>query len=322
MRPLSRSCATKSTVYWPGDQRERPLEDQVAAFQARQLVERPFKRVVVAEALDDAAVLVADEPEEREPQAIRLLPAILLERHALERHLEDHHVVAAGGVRAELQRRRLVVEGMRRRVDGERGQQRHLERQQRRALARRQREVSRAALDRHTRARDSHLDLPELAVELLHDRRVCRLVIAADVGGHARHRRLEVVGVGDEEPAGALGQLVQRFLHVRAQALLGVLRDHHLIDADSAGPALGHLLLAGAGCLQQLVAAEVRVARGAQSASIDRVHGDVCPVRLADRRLEDLFEVLGNDQPLGEIQQGLAPARPPLCLHHAEQRIE
>ena len=53
VRPLSRSCATLSSVYSPGCQREGPPEDQVAALDLIELVERALERVVIAEPLDD-----------------------------------------------------------------------------------------------------------------------------------------------------------------------------------------------------------------------------------------------------------------------------
>ena len=239
-----------------------------------------------------------------------------------DRHLHHDLVVEAGRRSSEVERRAAQLEIARGFGYGKRAEQRDLVGKDRLGLARRQREVAAARLDHDILAAHVHLDAPEASVERRGRRDVAELVVAGDVGGDLLRARLEVVGVGDHEAAGAFGEVAQHALDARAQGRLGGLAELDLVLADRTGPPARHRLLAHALRFLERVAGAGHLLLGREPAGVDRVDAHVGAVGLRDHRAEDRVEVRGHVEPLGEIQQRLAAGEGLLALDERDQGIQ
>ncbi len=240
-----------------------------------------------------------------------------LEHHACRRHGdEDRHEARPIGVRkAQRQRPHRKVVGQLRPI--EHGEGRGLEAEDRRAGRRAQGVVALARADARVIARDLHVDGAEAAVVGRVLRHVGQHVVVAHVGVDALEPAAQVVGVGDEEAAGLVGELVEAAVRVGAQQILVLLEGHH---HRPVGDVAGRIARHGDGAgLVDTVVGLLGGAEGAQAGRVHRVDADVGPVGRVDDRLEAGLDVGRDGQALGEEHDALA-ARD--RLHRADHRHE
>ena len=304
----------------PRRHREAPGEDGVAPPERLQVRLGHLDRRVLAEVLADDAPCVAHHGEDGEVGRAR--PAPSLEPEPPEGDLRHERMADPATLRAEVVGAgvRLEVPGGGRGLEGP--EERQLPREVDGALARREGEVALARLEGDPRPLHLHPDPAEAAVEGGELGVVRDLVVPGEVGEGAVEAGPHVVAVGDEPPARALGEGPEHPLHVQGDRVLRHLGGQDVLARDRPAPPRLDLPADGLHRLPEVAPRVVVVRGGAQPPRVDRVDAEVGAVGLAHHGAVERLQLVGDLEPLGEVDDGLAAREPLLLAGEGEEAEE